>query len=103
VGERPVIAGNGQRVGPSLVRAGFAEIFRVEVPLAVAGFGEKLAVTLDGTPEMLSAADVNLGEPLTESEKGIFLWRQRPNALTDRLFRPYPTRWTFLGLPEAKK
>jgi len=40
------------------VACGFAEIFRVEVPVAVAGFGEKLAVTFDGTPEMLSVTEL---------------------------------------------
>ena len=30
----------------------------MEVPVAVAGFGEKLAVTFDGTPEMLSVTEL---------------------------------------------
>ena len=30
----------------------------MEAPLAVAGFGEKLAVTFDGTPEMLSVTEL---------------------------------------------
>jgi len=30
----------------------------VEVPVAVAGFGERLAVTFDGTPEMLSVTEL---------------------------------------------
>ena len=35
-----------------------AEIVSVDLPVAVAGFGEKLAVTLDGTPEMLSVTEL---------------------------------------------
>ncbi len=30
----------------------------MELPLAVAGFGEKLAVTFEGTPEMLSVTEL---------------------------------------------
>jgi hypothetical protein len=37
---------------------GLAERFSVEVPVAVAGFGKKLAVTFDGTPEMLSVTEL---------------------------------------------
>jgi len=33
-------------------------IFRVEDPGAVAGFGEKMAVTFKGTPEMLSVTEL---------------------------------------------
>ena len=40
------------------VACGFAEIVRVEVPVAVAGFGEKVAVTFEGTPEMLSVTEL---------------------------------------------
>lgn len=35
-----------------------AEIVSLDVPVAVAGFGEKLAVTFDGTPEMLNVTEL---------------------------------------------
>jgi hypothetical protein len=38
--------------------AGFAEIVSVEVPLAVAGLFENVAVTLEGKPEMLSVTEL---------------------------------------------
>jgi len=38
--------------------AGFAEIVSVEVPLAVAGLFENVAVTLEGKPAMLSVTEL---------------------------------------------
>ena len=37
---------------------GFALIFNVELPEVVTGFGVKLAVTLEGTPEALSVTEL---------------------------------------------
>ena len=42
------------------VAVGFAERVSVDVPLAVAGFGENCAVTLDGSPSTLSVTELLL-------------------------------------------
>ena len=41
-----------------MAAVGFAVMVSVEVPVAVTGFDEKLAVTLEGTPEILRVTEL---------------------------------------------
>jgi hypothetical protein len=59
-----IVSGYVPRVAP-----GFAEMVRVEVPLAVAAFGENVALTPEGRLEMLSVTELLAPEAVNVTVK----------------------------------